>query len=153
MRVLVIGNPVSGGGRSGRLLERLVRSLEQKGHAVDVFLTEGAGEARRRAEQLEAGADRLVVVGGDGTLNEVLNGLPDPSRIPLTQLATGTANLLAHDLRLPFSVSGMTRLLENGSVRRLDMGLARDRRFLLVVSAGFDAMVTHEVQANRSGPK
>jgi YegS/Rv2252/BmrU family lipid kinase len=152
VNILVICNPISGGGRAARLSRRLRELLERRGHDVDLFLTSAAGDARRRASQATPDVDRIVSVGGDGTLNEVLNGLEDPSRTPLTQLATGTANLLAHDLNLPYDAEGVGRLLERGTIRRLDLGLVGDRRFLMVVSSGFDAMVTLEAQGNRTGP-
>jgi len=152
VKILVICNPISGGGRAAKLSGRLRELLERLGHDVDLFLTSAAGDARRRASQATPDVDRIVSVGGDGTLNEVLNGLEDPSRTPLTQLATGTANLLAHDLDLPYDAEGVSRLLEHGTIRRLDLGLVGDRRFLMVVSSGFDAMVTLEAQGNRTGP-
>ena len=152
MNILVICNPISGGGRAAKLTSKLRELLERRGHEVDSFLTSAAGDARRRASQVTPEIDRIVSVGGDGTLNEVLNGLEDPSRTPLTQLATGTANLLAHDLDLPYDAEGVSRLLEHGTIRRLDLGLVGDRRFLMVVSSGFDAMVTLEAQGNRTGP-
>lgn len=151
MKVLVICNPISGGGRAAKFAGKLRELLEGSGHGVDLFLTSAAGDARRRASQAGPDVDRIVSVGGDGTLNEVLNGLEDPSRIPFTQLATGTANLLAHDLNLPYDAEGVSHLLEHGTIRRLDLGLLGDRRFLMVVSSGFDAMVTLEAQGNRSG--
>ncbi len=149
--VLVIGNPIAGGGRAGRCIERLVSLLDARGHDVERFLTREAGEAAARAGQLDDGVERLVVVGGDGTLNEVVNGLADPSRVPLAQLPTGTANVLAHDLGLPREPEGTVDLLERGAVRRIDMGIAGQRRFLLMLSAGFDALVTREVKSQRTG--
>ena len=57
-------------------------------------------EAHADPEEL-ATTEAVVVLGGDGTLNEVLNGLDDPTRTPIAQLGMGTANLLAHELGLP----------------------------------------------------
>lgn len=151
MRVLVIGNPVSGGGRARRLAVRLVERLQGAGHAVELCMTAAPGDARRRAAQVDRATDRLVVVGGDGTLNEVLNGLADPTQIPLTQLATGTANLLARDLRLPRTPEGLAPLVSSGPIRRIDLGLAGERRFLAVASAGFDSMVVREIHERRTG--
>jgi YegS/Rv2252/BmrU family lipid kinase len=151
LKILLVGNPISGGGRARRLAGRLARSLERRGHAVEMHLTGAAGEARRRAERIEKQLDRLVVVGGDGTLNEVLNGLEDPTAVPLCQLATGTANILAHDLKLPRRPEALAALLERGVERRLDLGLIEKHRFLMLVSAGFDAMVTEEIRRTRSG--
>jgi YegS/Rv2252/BmrU family lipid kinase len=150
MKALIICNPISGGGRAAREAERLRELLARRGHEAEIFATSMAGDARRRASCVSSDVDRIVAVGGDGTLNEVLNGLEDPSRIPITQLATGTANLLAHDLDLPYDAEGVCRVLERGSVRRLDLGFVGDRRFLMIVSSGFDAMVTQEAQGNRS---
>lgn len=149
--VLVIGNPIAGGGRARSCIDRLVSLLDARGHDVERFLTREAGEAAARAELVDDGIDRLVVVGGDGTLNEVLNGLRDPSRVPLVQLPTGTANVLAHDLGLPRDPEGTADLIDKGAVCRIDMGVAGGRRFLLMLSAGFDALVTREVRSRRTG--
>jgi YegS/Rv2252/BmrU family lipid kinase len=119
---------------------------------VETFRTAEPGQATARAKSVgDEVVDRLVVVGGDGTLNEVLNGLPDPSAVPLAQLATGTANILAHELGLPRDAEGAARLVETGGVCRIDMGLAGERRFLMVASSGFDAMVTREIARHRVG--
>lgn len=151
MRILVIVNPVSGGGRAGTLARGLVRCLGQRGHAVESFETARSGEARNRAGEVASEVDRLVVVGGDGTLNEALNGLREPDRIPLAQLPTGTANILGHELRLPRRPEALARILDDGGLRRLDLGLVNDRRFLMLVSSGFDAMVTRDLQTHRVG--
>lgn len=150
MRVLVIGNPIAGIGRTERRIHRFVRLLKHHGHAVEVFLTSAAGDALERARLIDNGVDRLVVAGGDGTVNEVLNGLADPSRIPILHLPTGTANQLARSLGLPAETENLVKLVEEGSIHRIDMGLAGDRRFLLLVSAGFDAKVTEEIKKRRN---
>lgn len=151
MKLLVVGNPIAGGGRARGMIERLDGLLRERGHAVEVFLSEKAGDAGERAGRLDLDVERLVVVGGDGTLNEVLNGLHDPGRVPLVQLPAGTANILAHELELPFEPEGTAALVDDGRVRHVDMGLVGERRFLLVVSSGFDAMVTEEIRKRRSG--
>ena len=142
MRVALLCNPVSGNGRALRLAPEIETILERKGHQVDVYWTGKRGDAVEWARSSGGGYDRILAIGGDGTLNELINGLNEPFRTPIAQLATGTANLLAHDLHFPRDPRGAARMLETGSVRRIDLGLAGDRRFLLVLSAGFDAMVT-----------
>lgn len=151
MKILVVVNPIAGGGKAGRGAERLVRLLEDRGHAVEQLSAgtpEETGEGARRAA---LDFDRIVVAGGDGTVNDVLNGLEDPSRIPLAHLAYGTANMLARELRIPADPGAMAELVERGGFRRLDLGRAGDRRFLMVASAGFDAMVTRAVSRTRGG--
>jgi diacylglycerol kinase (ATP) len=149
MHVLIIGNPAAGRGQAHSRISEFRRIVEHKGHAVETFLTRGPGDAGNRAAQTGPEVERLVVAGGDGTLNEVLNGLPDPSRIPILTLSSGTANMLARDLRLPRSPEDLARVLEDGSVRKLDMGLVGEHRFLLLVTSGFDAAVTEEIRKRR----
>lgn len=150
MHVLVIGNPISGGGRARGACAALARALEGRGHEVEVFLTGAAGDGGRRAEDL-GGVEALVVVGGDGTLNEVVNGLEDPAQVPFTQLPMGTANIFARELGLPFDPEGLAEVVHRGEVKRIDLGQIGDKRFLLVVSAGFDAEVTAELKRSRKG--
>ena len=151
VKVLIIGNPTSGGGRARGSIEVLARELDRRGHQVETYLTTAAGDGARRAGDLAPDLDALVVAGGDGTLNEVLNGLVDPSRVPLTQMASGTANILARELGLPFDPEGMAGVVHAHQVRRVDLGDLEGRRFLMVVSAGFDAQVTDELQRSRQG--
>jgi len=153
MKVLVVVNPIAGGGAAARGAERLVRRLGDRGHAVECFSTrspEEAGERVRKRES-EGDLDRIVVAGGDGTVNDVLNGLEDPSRIPLAHLAYGTANMLARELGIPRDPEALAALVERGTCRRLDLGRAGSRRFLLVASSGFDAMVTRAISRTRRG--
>jgi YegS/Rv2252/BmrU family lipid kinase len=140
LKTVVIANPISGGRQGGRRVQRLVDALVERRVGVDLHWTTGPGDAGERARSLEAGVDRLVIAGGDGTLNDVLNGLVDPARLPVALLPTGTANLIARDLKLP-----------GGRIRPLDMGLAGGHRFLAVVSCGFDAMVVQAIERTRSG--
>lgn len=160
MRVLIIGNPIAGRGRARERIAALEALLRERGHEVEVHLTRGAGDGGRRASGIDAGRpvtvpDRLVVAGGDGTVNEVVNGLSDPSSVPIALLPMGTANVLAHELGLPRSVAGVAEVVERGRARRLDLGVARgpwgERRFLAVLSSGFDAMVVRELHRNRTG--
>lgn len=150
MKILVIGNPISGGGRARGASEQLARALKDRGHQVEVFLTGAAGDGGRRAGEVE-GVEALVVVGGDGTLNEVVNGLADPSQVPFTQLPMGTANIFARELGLPFHPEGLAEVVDRGEVASVDLGSIGERRFLLVVSAGFDARVTAELKRSRKG--
>jgi diacylglycerol kinase family enzyme len=153
MKVLVVVNPIAGGGAAAGGAERLVRLLEGRGHAVECLSTRNPQEAGEwvHKRELEGHLDRIVVAGGDGTVNDVLNGLEDPSRIPLAHLAYGTANMLARELRIPRDPGALAALVERGAWRRIDLGRAGSRRFLLVASSGFDAMVTSAISRTRRG--
>jgi len=152
VKVLVIGNPAAGTGRGRDRTARLVRALEARGHAVELFSTRAPGDARRRVAECEDSVDRIVAAGGDGTLNEVVNGLADPSATPIAPLALGTANMLATALGVPRDPDALAKIVERDAVRRIDMGSVGTTRFLGVVGVGFDAVVTEEVRATRRGP-
>ena len=150
MKILVIGNPIAGTGQADRRVNVFARALEQHGHNVQVFMSKRSGEALEKAGAIDGDIDSIVVAGGDGTVNEVINGLTDPSRIPILHLPTGTANQLARSLDLPFDPYELANILEHGSIRRIDMGLVENHRFLLLVSSGFDACVAEEVKKIRN---
>ncbi len=148
-RVLLIGNPIAGRGRSERSIDQFVRKMRERGCEIEMFLTKLSGDAKHRAQRIEPDIETLIVAGGDGTLNEVVNGLSDPSRVPIGLLPLGTANILAHELAIPKKPEAAAKAIEEGKVRWLDMGLANDHRFLMVASAGIDALVTQEVKGAR----
>lgn len=150
MDVLVIGNPVAGRGRTVERVREFVEVLESLGHNVEVFLTLKAGDAAERAGSISPGLDRLVIAGGDGTVNEVLNGLKDPSLTPILHFPTGTANQLAFHLGLPANPKHLAHILVEGEIHWVDMGKVDGQRFLLQVSAGFDALVTEVIHRSRT---
>ncbi len=173
MKLRIIGNPIAGGGKAKPRIEELARRLTAAGHHVEVRLTAKAGDARAWAADVPDDIERLIVAGGDGTLNEVLNGLSDPARTPLVQMPVGTANVLARELHFPWKPEGVARLIDTGVIRRVDLCEARPlatassstpaaataavtarppwHRFLVVMSSGFDAMVIEDIHHNRKG--
>ncbi|MDA8405671.1 MAG: diacylglycerol kinase family protein [Deltaproteobacteria bacterium] len=149
MKVLIIGNSISGRGKTPRRVYELAGMLKYNGHNVEVFLSSKPREALVRAASIGADFQRIVIAGGDGTVNEVLNGLVDPSIVPILHLATGTANMLARELGLPTNIAETARLVETGRILPVDMGVISGRRFLLVASAGFDSFVTLQMTETR----
>lgn len=150
-RVLVLANPIAGGGRARTLAPELAASLQRRGCTAEVYFTQRGGDARVRAAT--AGNepwDALVAVGGDGTVNEVLNGMPDPSR-PLGVLPVGTANVLACEYRLPRRPEDLAELVANAPPQPHPIGTAGARRFLLFCGAGIDGAVVERLTAVRTG--
>lgn len=150
-RILVIANPIAGGGRGRSLAEQFVVALRVRGCTADLHLTQAAGDATERARR--AGTepwDALVAVGGDGTVNEVLNGMRDPS-LPLGMLPVGTANVLAIELGLPKAIEPAAAAVAAGRTRRHAIGVANGRRFLLFCGAGVDGAVVKRLHDVRSG--
>lgn len=150
-RLLVIANPIAGGGRSRTLVPALCAALAARGIATEPYFTTGAGDAGARART--AGNEPwhgLIAAGGDGTIAEVLNGMPDPTR-PLGVLPVGTANVLARELGLPRDPAAAAAVIAAGHTRALAIGLAQNRRFLLFCGAGLDGAVVQRLAAVRQG--
>jgi diacylglycerol kinase (ATP) len=155
-RVKIIVNPVSGKGEALRRAEDVAESLRKLGCEVDLQQTRQEGDARRLAGESQ-GFSAVAATGGDGTVNEVLNGLRidgakgSPS---LAMIPSGTANVLAKELRLPRRPEELARMLREGKEAAWDLGVERGsgRRFLLFASAGYDAHVVHLFHAARTGP-
>jgi YegS/Rv2252/BmrU family lipid kinase len=151
MRVYLIANPIAGGGSGAGAAERVAAVLRGRGHRVECHFTRGAGDAQRLAAAAGSTCDCLFVVGGDGTLNEVLNGLDDPSRLPLALLAVGTANMLARDLDLPSEPEAAALLVESQATRNVDLARIGEHRFFGNVGVGFDAQVVADIARRRAG--
>lgn len=138
MKIQLIANPVSGGDARPRI-ERAAAWLRARGAAVDLCLTERRGDARLWAAQAgRRGAERIVAAGGDGTLNEVVNGL-DGAAPPVAFLPLGTVNVFALETGIPFKLEEACRLAVEGRPRRISLGRVNGERFLLMASAGWDA--------------
>lgn len=152
-RIKIISNPISGTGRAARLAREIVDRLSRDGCTAELIETRSPGDAQRLAGDVD-GFAAVAGLGGDGTINEVLNGLPEDAAPPLAMIPCGTANVLAKELGLPRRAEAVVELLRRGGERRLDMGVDREsgRKFLLFLSAGFDAHVVHAFHAARTGP-
>ncbi|MCY2960578.1 MAG: diacylglycerol kinase family lipid kinase [Planctomycetota bacterium] len=150
-QVLVIANPVAGRGRGSRAARELAEHLRAAGVETEVFETGKRGDARARSAGTGADVQSIVAVGGDGTLSEVLSGLPRRT-IPVGQLALGTANVLALDLGLPRDPRELARVVAQGRTRRIDVAHVGNRLCFLGASAGYDATVVHGLERLRRGP-
>jgi len=117
-----------------------------------VYLTREAGHATQLAcEAVAAGADLVLAVGGDGTVNEVARGLLG-SPAALGIVPVGSGNGLARALRIPLRPEAALAALEGGARRRMDVGFLNGRPFLNVAGVGFDAAVGHSFhEAGRRG--
>ncbi len=141
-RIVLIANPVAGGGAAERI-EKARACLQRRGASVELVLTTARGDARRAASEARAsGADLVVAAGGDGTLNEVVNGLA-PSAIPLALIPLGTANVFALEAQIPFDIEGACEIALAGTPRPICLGVAGQTRFVLMAGIGFDAQVVY----------
>ena len=146
-RLLVIFNPMAGGRRGRRRrYEAVLARLRAAGCEITVRETTHRGDAEAFASRLtREDCDLLVVAGGDGTINEVVNGLganrDGGAALPLGIIPLGTANVLAIESGLGLSPLAVAEALLAGEIRPISLGEANGRRFLLMAGAGFDAHV------------
>ncbi len=157
---LLIYNPTSGGRRHRRFLEieQAVRILKDAGITTEIAATAAAGSAQGIAWQaVEQRRGMVIACGGDGTVNEIINGLAG-SAVPMALLPAGTANILAKELRIPWDIPQAARLIHDGVIRRVALGLATSlngnhsadmptdgRYFLSVAGAGPDGAIVNAV--------
>jgi YegS/Rv2252/BmrU family lipid kinase len=144
MRIKLIANPIAGGNALASI-RRAQEYLVFHGCSVELCLTGARGDARKAATVAKgAGFDRIVAAGGDGTLNEVINGLA-PSAIPLAFLPLGTTNVFALEAGIPFDIERACAIALHGTPKPVCLGLAGETRFLLMAGVGFDADVVYRV--------
>jgi len=137
-RVVAIVNPVSGRNDRWPAVRRVGEALKSLGGDLEVLVTQGPGHATSLTAAVSQRADAILVVGGDGTICEVVNGLVGSSA-PLLVFGTGTENLLVRELRTPRQPEEIAHTLMFGCSFAVDVGVVNDRRFLSVVGVGFDA--------------
>lgn len=142
MKVTVIYNPAAGGGREA-LLCRFVAELERLGAAVRLYHTKGPNDATDYLNRLTDQGDCVVAVGGDGTTNEVLNGLA--VGVALGVFATGTANVLAKELELPKKPELAAQVVVQGKNVPVTPARLNGRRFIMMCGIGYDAWVVNGV--------
>jgi|SRR5579872_667002 len=150
--VLII-NPSAGGGRRMHQLDDARHIFRKAGIETELQMTCGPGEATEMARRAVEHSRQLVIVcGGDGTVNEAVNGLAC-SQIPLAVLPSGTANVLAKELSIPWNLPRAAKRIIGAQYRRIALGLAipekssgNPRYFLSLAGAGADGALVAAVR-------
>jgi YegS/Rv2252/BmrU family lipid kinase len=155
VHITIIFNPIAGAGKHTKL-NRAVSAFNARGLRPTIRATSKRGDARcLAAEEADRGCDIVIAAGGDGTINEVANGLAG-SRVALGVLPMGVANLLALEMGIPAEPERAVDVIINGIQRPVNPGyvILRDdvsgreikRYFLLMTGIGFDGGVLHDLK-------
>jgi diacylglycerol kinase (ATP) len=129
-------------------VRHLIDWVREKGHVVEPFVTLETGDATALASgAARAGADVVVAIGGDGTVNEVVNGL-DGYDTPLGIIPLGTANDFAMQVGIPADVDHAMDVILRRKPVRIDTGSLNGRRFLNASTGGVGAEATAETPAD-----
>ena len=150
MKSKLIINPVSGTDAAPDYLQTINERLREWVGEMDIVMTVAAGDAMRAAEQAaREDCDHLFIAGGDGTLNEVLNGVASVrgalDQVTFGLIPLGTGNDFAGALGLPEDVSASIDILLNGRTVAVDVGILNERYFINVSAGGFIAEVSEAV--------
>jgi YegS/Rv2252/BmrU family lipid kinase len=143
-RILVVFNPAAGRSRRHKFA-RIIAALRLQADITAIAETNAPGHAELIARNADpATVDLIAAAGGDGTINEIVNGLRGKS-IALGIIPLGTANVLADEIGLKRSASAVAGALAHGPLRPIHLGEANGRRFVMMAGAGFDADVVDGV--------
>ena len=155
--IAFIINPISGGQTGGkRKVPKLIeKELDRSQWLPNIVFTEYAGHAKELARQFTVmGFDAVVAVGGDGTVNEVAQGIVEGSKFQVSSfkfqetalgiLPMGSGNGFARHLHIPMSVPRAIQMLNHAEPIQCDYGLANDRLFMCTCGTGFDAQIAYQ---------
>ncbi|MEM9446621.1 MAG: diacylglycerol kinase family protein [Verrucomicrobiota bacterium] len=143
-KICIILNPAAKGERA----RRFVRTLKREFPDVHLMLTRAPGHALNLArEASDKGFETIVAAGGDGTLNEVVNGMA-LSKSKLGIMPIGSVNVFAMELGIPREVDKAVEILRKHHTRKIDLARANNRWFVQLSGVGFDAEIVKSTDLN-----
>ena len=155
MRCLFMYNPVSGRGRIAKKADYIVRKLQEKYDTVDVYATKGVGDMERAAHEAPHKYDAIIFSGGDGSFNEVVQGIGALECPPeLGYIPSGTVNDIAHSLGIPKGLKKAVKTVLTGDNVLVDCMKVNERYAMYVVAAGAftsASYMTPQAQKKRIG--
>ena len=136
-KVLLIVNPCAGKTKTRISAKDIIAKFSEKYYEFTTKETTGRGDATNIVKEHSDEHDMVICCGGDGTLNETINGIMDmPRRVPIGYVPSGTTCDLATTLGIPAEVNAATDIIQNGDVNDYDIGLFNNRYFSYVASFG-----------------
>lgn len=148
-KVKIIVNPSSGKEESVSKINELIALMSKDGYRIDLCFTTKAGDAQKFASE-DDGENYIIVAGGDGTLNEVVNGIYKSKReTPLAVFQGGTVNDFASALKIPVKVEEFYQMLKRKHTIKADLGLAGDKVFANVAAGGMFTDIAYQVEDDK----
>lgn len=142
-RIKIIANPSAGREIGLEITQELLTYLAQDEVEIEILFTQKKGDATRFASE-NNGEDVIACIGGDGTINEVVNGIyhgKNPANLAI--LPAGTVNDFGAYLNLPTTARGFYQMIKNGKVLDVDLGEVNDRVFINVAAGGMFTEIAH----------
>lgn len=148
-KIKIIANPKSGKEQAVNKINALINLMSSDGYKIDLRFTSKRGDAMLFAEEDE-GEDLIISVGGDGTLNEVVNGIYKSNRdTPLAIFQAGTVNDFANVLKIPSNVRSFYEMIKKKNIQKVDLGMAGDRVFANVAAGGMFTNIAYQVTEDK----
>lgn len=146
-RARLIYNPTSGREQFKRQLPEVLNILEQAGYETSCHATKGAGDATEAARiAVERNFDVVIAAGGDGTINEVVNGLAEQINRPkLGIIPVGTTNDFARAIHVPRTIEKALDVIVKGNTTPMDIGKVNEQYFINIAGGGRLTELTYEV--------
>jgi YegS/Rv2252/BmrU family lipid kinase len=142
-KILFVINPVSGNKPKEFILKLIEEKFTEEHYKVKTIFTRFAGEATSIVKNFsQKGYQKVVAVGGDGTVNEVASAIANTDAV-LGIVPLGSGNGLARHLKVPLKTSKALDLLKTGNSKQIDYGKINDQKFFCTTGVGFDAHIGH----------
>jgi diacylglycerol kinase (ATP) len=146
LKAELIVNLTAGGGKPNHHLETVLKYLKENGLNFKVCITSHQGEAVELAQKAaDKGVDLIVSIGGDGTVNEIVNGIMKSKNNPsLGIIPLGWANDFIKSTDIPSDIIEACKILIKGKIKKIDVGVINNQiYFANICGIGFDAEVAH----------
>ncbi len=145
-KILIIVNPISGRKKRDKYYNKIRFNLESQGYNVNIKFTTKDHNAKYLVENMEEDFDLIIACGGDGTLNEVTQGLYNIQKhIPIGFIPCGTTNDYARSLNIPFNKLHLSKNIEQYKVVDIDLGLFNNRTFNYAATFGLFSKTSYKV--------
>ncbi len=143
-KILLIINPNSGKGLGRYHLPKIIKFFKKHKIELDVFQTQKPRQATIKTKQNKNKYKTIIAAGGDGTINEVLNGIIG-GKASLAIIPLGTANVLASQFDIPSNVEQACNIIIKNKTKKVDLGKTNNHYFLQSCGIGFDGHVISQV--------
>ena len=141
-KIGIIYNPNAGTGKIKKLLK--IKEHLDLNHSVTIFDTKKPGDATEIAKKECENFEIIVAAGGDGTINEVINGIKDNTKLGIIPL--GTANILAIEAGIKNDVESICKSIENGTTKQIFISNINNKKFFLMAGIGYDGDIVHNMK-------
>ena len=141
-KIAIIYNPNAGSAKIKKLL-KIKERLSLKS-SVTIYDTQKPGDATSIAKRECKNFDIIVAAGGDGTINEVINGIDINTKLGIIPL--GTANILAIEAGIKNDVKSICKLIEKGNTKKIYISNINDKKFFLMAGIGYDGDIVHKMK-------